>query len=501
MQAPRSLISNAPDTASEATPSPEPAPLWLAIHLPYLGLELFHRRAADADPNQPTVLLDDNRVIVRNRAARQLRIAVGSSLATAHSISTDLTHYNRDIEGEQSRLHFLAQALYRFTPQVSTADPLCLLLEVRGSIRLFGGLQPLIRQVLEVLRAFGHYGRPGAAQTPLAAQALSRFQSHRLDRYPSAEDWVAAGRKVLRDAPLSYLGLPLNQCERFANMGLRRIGQILDLPLKELGKRFDRNLTTIVARLRGDLGDPRQPILPVQRFRSGIHLLESLSNHADLLKPMQQLLADLGAWLLAHRLSTLGLVWEFSTLRGQRETLAIRFTTPRHDPQSMLLISKLKLEHSTLPNEIMSVRLSARSTLPSQERYTDLLGDDLRSNRDDNGDLIDSLSARLGEAALQCIHAANDHRPEFAWLPGTHRLSATDAPTSFSPHRPLWLLEPPRAISPDGLTLLAGPERLETGWWDEHGVRRDYYIAAENNGAQCWAFHESSRWFIHGYFA
>lgn len=185
----RHVAAVEPDAPAETVPAPQP--LWLAIHLPYLGLELFHRRASVADPNKPTVLLDDNRIIVRNRAARQLRIAVGSSLATAHSISPDLTHYNRDPEGEQSRLDFLAQALYRFTPQVSTSDPLCLMLEVRGSIRLFGGLEPLIRQVLDVLRAFGHYGRPGAAETPLAAQALSLFRdidSIDIDR-PTTGSW------------------------------------------------------------------------------------------------------------------------------------------------------------------------------------------------------------------------------------------------------------------------------------------------------------------------
>mgnify|MGYP000057601428 FL=1 len=49
-----------------------------------------------------------------------------------------------------------------------------------------------------------------------------------------------------------------------------------------------------------------------------------------------------------------------------------------------------------------------------------------------------------------------------------------------------WLLEAPRPLPEknavplheDGpLTLLAGPERIESGWWDGGDVKRDYFIA------------------------
>ena len=81
--------------------------------------------------------------------------------------------------------------------------------------------------------------------------------------------------------------------------------------------------------------------------------------------------------------------------------------------------------------------------------------------------------------------------------------------------RPLWLLREPRRLeaAPDGsgypcddgqrLDLLAGPERIETGWWEGDDIERDYYIAADAEGARLWIFRErggSQRWFLHGYF-
>jgi protein ImuB len=48
-----------------------------------------------------------------------------------------------------------------------------------------------------------------------------------------------------------------------------------------------------------------------------------------------------------------------------------------------------------------------------------------------------------------------------------------------------------------------GPERIESGWWDGHDVRRDYYVARNPGGVRMWIFRERSAaggWFLHGVF-
>jgi protein ImuB len=54
---------------------------------------------------------------------------------------------------------------------------------------------------------------------------------------------------------------------------------------------------------------------------------------------------------------------------------------------------------------------------------------------------------------------------------------------------------------------LAGPERLETGWWDADGISRDYYEARNPRGRRLWVFRVRQRreadagyWYLHGYF-
>jgi len=54
------------------------------------------------------------------------------------------------------------------------------------------------------------------------------------------------------------------------------------------------------------------------------------------------------------------------------------------------------------------------------------------------------------------------------------------------------------------LTLLDGPERIETGWWDDFDVKRDYFVARDGSGAKLWLFRQRTGrkdWFLHGIFS
>jgi protein ImuB len=65
---------------------------------------------------------------------------------------------------------------------------------------------------------------------------------------------------------------------------------------------------------------------------------------------------------------------------------------------------------------------------------------------------------------------------------------------------PLWLFDPPHPTDPDRLTLIRGPERIQTAWWQQT-IWRDYYVASLTSGARCWAFVDArNQWYLHGYF-
>jgi len=143
--------------------------------------------------------------------------------------------------------------------------------------------------------------------------------------------------------------------------------------------------------------------------------------------------------------------------------------------------------------------------------------------------LVEHLRARLGAAAVYGICRVPEHRPEHAWCvaepkmaekgtglfndetgAGPGRNPPLNKPVPFSAiFRPLWLLGTPQPLEAqrgrprhDGpLELLAGPERIESGWWDGADVQRDYYLASDRYGARLWIYREcagTKQWFLHG---
>ena len=82
---------------------------------------------------------------------------------------------------------------------------------------------------------------------------------------------------------------------------------------------------------------------------------------------------------------------------------------------------------------------------------------------------------------------------------------------------PPWLLPQPLRLEVRGekpqyhgpLRLLAGPQRLETGWWDDGAqglALRDYFIARSDEAGLLWVYRErlqpnAVRWYLQGIYA
>jgi protein ImuB len=115
--------------------------------------------------------------------------------------------------------------------------------------------------------------------------------------------------------------------------------------------------------------------------------------------------------------------------------------------------------------------------------------------------LRERLRARLGNDAVYQVAPDIDPRPERAWR------RAGPSKIAMAPERPLrptWLLPRPIPLRDHHASVITGPERLETGWWDGEDARRDYYILELSTGQRAWAFcpvDTPGAWMLHGWFA
>lgn len=534
--------------------------IWLAACFPALGFEVGQSAAPSANgvPDGPAVLAEDGRVLQANAAAHQAGIKAGITLAAAHSLAAELACCQRDAAAERQRLGQLGLAGYRYSSRVSlawpTADrrfkrraraapapmlPVAVLLEARGSLRLFGqgqadaeALAALLGQVAAHFRSLGHRVQLAAAATPLAALALARTG---LEGLPGNAD------AALRQVPLACLDLSAQQLERLANMGLRRLGQVLALPAAELGSRFQPPLVDYLHRLTGRKADPRPHLEPPERFRASAELPQVAVDSGALLLPMRRLAEQLARWLAARRLGTSLLIWELRPLAGPGAMLLVRFAAPTADAAAFLDLSRLRLESAPALGEVASVALRAGPAtampLPPAAGLWEHLPGEAAPTPSGAVALVDLLAARLGGEAIHTLALQADHRPEHAWahrpantrptgvrrheaLAGAPQAASRPPALALAGNRPLWLLPTPQPVAErqaEAFDFLAGPERIETGWWDaaELRQRRDYFVVATPGHARCWIFrdcrprrgdaaHPTPRrtlWHLHGYFA
>jgi protein ImuB len=504
--------------------------LWLGVHFPRLPLEVF--TAGRVSP-EPEVVIHDGRVVMCNPAAAETGIALGSTLATAHSIAAGIRHYRRTPQREFQRLALLAEVLYGFSARVSLMPAAAgVVLEVGGSLRLFGDVERLVDQIRMLCDDMGHEVRLRTAPTPLACLTLARADVASLAQVP------------LSQAAIEAEPFTPDRVERLANMGIHALGQLLNLPSRGVADRFGKHLVDYLSRLTGERPDPRPVISPPERFRSTLHLLEPLRSKEALVFPMQRLLIDLQHWLIARQLGAEQLRWRFRG-GGERDRdiapnveLEVRFGRAQQRREAFLEITRLQMADAQLPAEVIDLELEARRLVPWAAGSRGLFHNQpgMHSPADESqgaDELVDQLRARLGHTACYSLKVRRQHLPEQAWaatpptLATPRRTSRRKAASSASPDepdphrtptRPLWLFDQPRPIALRQLTLLRGPERIHTGWWLNggepvracrpqasrlpNGTRRDYYVARHQSGAECWVFVDHrDRWFLHGYFS
>jgi hypothetical protein len=100
------------------------------------------------------------------------------------------------------------------------------------------------------------------------------------------------------------------------------------------------------------------------------------------------------------------------------------------------------------------------------------------------------------------LHWQNDHRPEHAFAERTfspqQEEGSADCPSLL---RPTLLFDQPRPLT-ETIRILHGPERIQSGWWTDQPICRDYFIARNTAQQTLWVFRDGARqWFVHGWFA
>ena len=477
--------------------------LWAALRFPDLSLQLYQRGAATTCG--PIIIQEAaHRAIVVscNASAARTGIQPGMPVSAAYALTQQLSVRIRNPAKEAQALAGIACWAAQFTPTISLASGNEVLIEISGCLRLFSGLRRLSGRIRTGLAELGYHAVVAMAPTPTAALLLARegIDTSIADRHQL--------RPVLARLRLSLLDQPAPTIDLLATIGVRTIKDWLALPRDGLARRFGQGFLDEVDRALGLLPDPRLPFTAPSRYSTALDLPAPVQETEPLLFAAKRLILELTGHLALRQIGVMRVKLELKHARHAPTAVVIGLAAPSRDASHLVSLLREKLATIELPEAAEHLCLIAEETHPLGSSNQALFVDG-RPSHDERWRIIERLRTRLGTAAVHGLEMFADHRPERCFrktLPGRAGDGECDL------HRPLWLLPHPVPLQAGKslphldapLTLLDGPERIETGWWDDFDVKRDYFVARDGSGTKIWLFRERTgrgEWFLHGIFA
>ena len=412
----------------------------------------------------------------------------------------------------------LAVWALQFTPRVAIADE-AVLMEVAGSLRLFGGRRALTERVWAESQELG-VCQLAWAPNSLAALALARGG---IDN-----GWCAPLASLLDALPLHTLSATRPHATTLAHIGCRTLGDLRALPRGGVARRFDKQLLHALDQAHGLAPEVHQWIELPETFDARLELMHSVEDASALLFGARRLLLQLCGWLRARHsgVTAFTLHWAFDAMRsrevGEGDHLTIGTAQPMRDVEHLSRLLAEHLARVELAAPVGDLRLTADAVHKLPPTSHSLLPDSVQPGETLHL-VLERLAARLGPERVRRPLLAEDHRPEAVcrWqaaplaLPRQAAVSPEGPQPSFLLPAPLKLaLRGHRPIYQGELQLLAGPQRVEGGWWDRlpgagegrtRNVARDYWVALSEHAGVLWVFQtrldEAPAWYLHGHFA
>jgi protein ImuB len=388
-----------------------------------------------------------------------------------------------NVEHSAAVLQRLCLHAQRFTSFVSIEPPNALLLEIKGSLKLFGPLERLHADIDDCWRRLALPAESATAPSTLAALWLARGGG-----YPVVIEDLGMLAGHLAELPITCTAWDLERLQTLRAMGVTCMGELLRLPRAGLARRLGpaavQDLDIALARQFA----PRRAFVPRERFRARCDFETEIENVAYLEKALEPLIARCAEFLRERQAGVQALRLKLRHRAGPatRVHLGLASITGERRRLADVLVQKLgrlELEAPVRGLELISGSLQPLSA-GSLDVFAGLTGTGAGTGagcgrdsvpqcggrtpkptpagrpqgegQDGPSQLVERLRARLGEDAVYGVASIPEHRPEAAWR-RVHELSLTpasrmgekmiDRGSGDGMPRPVWLLDAPLAIS------------------------------------------------------
>ena len=468
---------------------------WLYIDFPNLQLDRFHYLKKD---HVPFAIIDEtlNEVVQLNHLAFSQGIRKGMGVASSIALSDNLeiAPYNEELESEQ--LNNIAQELYLIVSNISLDLPKGIYVDLSSMSRLYPDVKDLWLLIEKALASFHTSLRFAASHSPLSAKVLAQSG---IDKLVTTKD---ESLSLLKPLPVSTLPIPIKVQNSLIRIGITRLKDLLSIPLKELAVRFDIGLLNCIGQLTGELKQQLIQFKPTSYFSQSVELNFEITNLSLLTLPLTKLLDRLESFLRNSNLTTQELYLSLEKNDKEFVSLKVSSAIVQTSSKKWIELINLKLEQLKVDNPVRTISLHV--TALQQQKLTTL---DMLSTKEGNvelPELISILQTKLGKEAVFRLEYKEEHLPE-----KSVRLSSDINFTTQQtmPDKPLHsirpsLLLPKPILLKEPVRLASFPERIQTEWWSDTTITRDYFLAMNQDKQCCWVFRQPDKnWYIHGYFS
>lgn len=505
------------------------------------GLTLVEARSLESEA-------ESSQSFTRRPPSRAVKSATGPA---------EFVPWNPD--AQRQALRDIAEKFRQFAPIIAvdtTPMPDCLLLDVTGCGVLFGGEVPLAEQLLKTTREAKLEARLAISESVASAWAFTHPVGHLLHEQPvprrkipqGAADWdlplivIPPGQAEtwLADLPVASGRLPLDDIQLLRRLGIVTLQQLFHLPQDDLPSRISDEGRLRLRQLKGH-DDELLDALPEANPVQSIWVSEFGVQGKDHIKRVFQVLVeDVVRQLLVRNIGAIKATCNLKTEAGEILTVEANVVRPVQSEKDLLEILNLKLETLRLRDTVMTAKMVLATAPLLIRRQKDLFSSEQQAQPEEElTTMINRLSSRLSANAVLTAQETSSPVPEqsiqlnpivivgdkirtgktSASIPerlvDPESTTVTGQQTTSMPIRLLPFAVPIASETEqplkngfvwDGsryrILSVVGPDRIQSRWWDEEAVHRDYYRVTTSAGSILWIFQDLTNrsWYLHGVF-
>jgi protein ImuB len=418
----------------------------------------------------------------------------------------------------------LATWCLQFTPRVAVIEPQsaapAVVMELEASVRLFGGKRMLVERVRDECTDLG-VRQLSWAPTSLAAVAFANAGV--------SNGFAKPLLQALDALPIESLSMVAAHGPTLARLGCQTLGQVRALPRGGISRRFDAQLLGALDQAYGLRPEAHDWIALPDTFHAKLELMSRVELAPALLFGARRLMLQMTGWLAARHCGVLAytLRWCHDAMRsktaGDGGELTVRTAQPTRDIEHLTRLLAEHLAKVQLLAPVGDLELLAVDIQSLDEKTLSLLPEPTQVG-EGLALVLERIAARLGPERVLRPVILEDHRIEWMchWQPAPEKAPRKRNRAPEMP-QPTFILPEPLRLAMRGhrplyqgvLQLLAGPHRIEGGWWDRtttngeattRHVTRDYWVALSEHAGVLWIFQtrlaeDETAWFLHGRFA